>query len=180
MPMGGRWKIAMSRSADMSDDYYPSWLAPGMLADDFPWQAGVRTTLPTFLAEYTLHDSSWIALATDPAYAGSATAVIRFDAFWTEGRVQFPGSVVAEWPILLLHLERLVSLAFAGLDEDIGGISRTIAAADSREVNGTALHETIVEDVHGGRVTLRHAPAVTLLLLDRERQVVPLPLGGAT
>ena len=163
----------------MSDDYYPAWLAPGLLHDNFAWEAGVRSTLPAFLAEYTLHDSSWIGLTTDPTYQGSATAVIRFDAFWTEGRVPFPGSLVAEWPILLIRFERLQSLAFVGLEQDIGGISRTITMAVSRELPGGGVHETVIEDVHGGQVTLRHAPPVTLLLFSREQQVLDLPLGGA-
>ena len=155
------------------DEYYPQWLARGVVLGEIPWEAGARTTMARFLAEFTLHDSCWISLVTDPAYEGAAVAVIRWDTFWTDGRVPFPGSVVAEWPILLIRFVRLDGLRFRGLERDIGGISRTISGAESSVAGDAA--RTEIADVFEGVVTLDHAPEVVVLCLDREKRLVPIP-----
>ena len=156
------------------EDYYPSWLSPGVLTGAFPWEAALHTSLADFLEAYTLHDSNWILFALDPDAGSEATLAFRFDAFWTDGRVPHPGSMVSEWPVLLVRLRGLQAIRFDGYAEaGAEWAPRTIARASSRASTATnSISE--FEDIVGGRVVVEHASRIELLCLDRAGAVVPL------
>ena len=98
----------------VSSDYYPAWLAKALLEDSLPWPDALPTTMPEFLKSYTLHDSVWISLTLDAIYDGGGRAFLRWDTIWTDGRVPFPGSTVAEWPILIIGFSQLHSAELTG------------------------------------------------------------------
>lgn len=161
-------------SEDLAD-YYPAWLGPDLLWDDFPWEAGVATSLGAFLESYTLHDSSWVGLFLDPDQNASAVAVVRWDTFWAEGRVPFPGSAVAEWPFLLIRFSGLRGIRFAGYGAQARDLSpRTISAARSEAIE-TGAHRSVFEDIFDGSVEVEHDPLVDLLCLERDRTPHALP-----
>lgn len=156
-------------------DYYPAWLGPDLLWGEFPWEAGVATTLETFLESYTLHDSSWVGLFLDPDQNASAVAVVRWDTFSTHGRVPFPGGAVAEWPFLLIRFTGLRGVRFAGYGADAEERSpRTISLARS-EAAEVGTHRSVFEDIFGGRVEVEHIAQVEVLCLARDRTPHPLP-----
>ena len=98
--------------------YYPEWLGPRLIDDAVEWSSAVATSLVSFLEQYTLHDSTWIGLHLQLDQAGAAIAVIRFDAFWTEGRVPHPGDLVAEWPIILIRFSGVTSIQLTGVQDN--------------------------------------------------------------
>jgi hypothetical protein len=142
------------------------------LEDSLPWSQASPTTLPTFFAAYTLHDSSWITLNTDPLYDGEARAVLQWDTHWTGGRVPYPGDLVANWPILIIKFERVSSILFQGFEGDCP--PRGVDAATT-DVVSPERHRTLIEDHYGGRVELLHAPSVRLLCLSSSGQVQEIP-----
>ena len=145
-------------------DYYPDWLGRDLVADRFPWNEDL-VRLDKFFEHYTLHDSYWIRLYAEPQH--EATLLLRWDTFWTNDRVPFPGSAVAEWPILAIRLldvrESAVELLESG-----------IAAAECQTA-GDHLRTT-VEDHAGGNAVLVHAPAVRMICLSRDRETLAIPL----
>ena len=158
--------------------YYPSWLGSDLFDDAFPWEQGIMTSASAFLGSYSLHDSIWITLLLDPQYDGSGVAVVRWDTFWTDSRVAYPGSFVAEWPILLARFSSISSVAFEGF-QDSGGSPRTISHADTQLNAGSGdqveLHKTSFCDIYGGKVHITHGTPIRLLCLNRNRDVLPIP-----
>jgi hypothetical protein len=69
-----------------------------------PLGCGITTTMAKFLDAYTLHDSYWIDITLDPTC--EALLIIRWDTFWTDGRVVRPSSRITQWPILLVRMPR--------------------------------------------------------------------------
>jgi hypothetical protein len=163
----------MPAPADLAD-YYPSWLSEDLLWDAYPWDSGTSLTLATFLAGYTLHDSTWVGLHVDPDLDGAATAIIRWDTFWTDGRVPFPGGTVAEWPFLLIRFHGVTSVRLREFERDPTLSPRTISDASSSAV-GESKYRTVVTDIMGGAVEIDHAGRVDLVCLSRERQVHLIP-----
>jgi hypothetical protein len=153
-------------------DHYPDWLGRDLVAGNLPWSEGVASSLPAFLDRYTLHDSYWIGLYAEPGRC--ATLLLRWDTFWTQGEVPFPGSLVAEWPLLAVRFDALdrseVRLRDHGLASALSG--PTNRAADA--------HRTHLADHHGGDATLVHAPGVRLLCLSRSREPLPLLVPAET
>jgi hypothetical protein len=89
--------------------YYPAWLGDALVRGSLPWDQGLSVLMPRFLHEYTLHDSVWEGLWVEPAF-GEATAVIRWDSFWSEGRIPYPeGEYDLEggWPLLLIRFQHV-------------------------------------------------------------------------
>jgi hypothetical protein len=149
-----------------SSDFYPEWLAEALLHGTLPWSEGYLTTLPRFFASYTLHDSSWIGLAANPAYDCELRALVRWDTFWTEGRVPYPGSIVAEWPILAIRFRKILRVALDGFDATDSATERSIADVATTEL-APEQHQTTFRDSSGATVEVVHAPPVELLCLDR-------------
>lgn len=140
------------------------WLGPDLLWDEFPWEMGVKTDMPTFLAKYTLHDSGWVGVFIEPDAQGLAVVVIRWDTFWTDGRVPFPGSAVAEWPFLLIRLSEFQGIELIDFRRDPSS-PRTISGTSCDPVSHE-LHITKIEDVYGGTVVLKHGPSLDILCLS--------------
>ena len=176
------------------DEYYPSWLGQDLINDNFDWQQSLKTTMPAFLAEYTLHDSYWIGLYVQPNR--KIIAVIRFDTYWSKGRVFFPGSFVADWPILLVRFARAFRIDLNGLEEGETIGNATSIRLDSsqreqmleREISRSAdvdilgeyildedLHRTLFEDIYGGQVDVWHSAEVNLLCFNRQKESLLLP-----
>lgn len=157
-----------------STSYHPDWLGRRLLDDDFAWDEALTIPLSKFFEHYTLHDSVWIALYLTVNDLGVAIAVIRFDAFWTEGRVLHPGSKIAEWPILLLRFSELSSVQLNGFVEP-NWSSRTIDSAETEALLAPLQVITTIADVYGGRMSITHHPLVRILCLNRAGEALPLP-----
>lgn len=159
----------------MEEHYDPDWLRKGLIDGAFPWGSGYAGTLARFLDRYSLHDSFWVGLWLQTT--GRGIAVIRWDLAWNqpiddkEEREEVPF-----WPILLVHFERLhvVQVVDGPRTETRGG--EAITWAESRPVGETGIserHETIV---HGGvEIRLVHDPAVSVLLINRSGEAIPIP-----
>ena len=155
--------------------YFPPWLADALLTDSLPWEQAVPTRLDAFLAAYTLHDSDWIAFSLDPSYDGGGLAVLRWDTFWTEGRVAFPGSFVADWPILLIRFRRVHSCRQVGYNTDAPVPTRGIASGECKPLADSQFMRTIVADHYGGQLEVEHAPEVDILCMARAGDVISIP-----
>src|SRR6185312_6677969 len=94
--------------------YYPEWLGSRLIDDAFDWEIALETTVEAFLEQYTLHDSSWIGFHLQVDQAGAGLAIIRFDAFWTDGRIPHPSAVVEEWPILVVRFAGITEVQLTG------------------------------------------------------------------
>lgn len=147
----------------------PEWLSAMLRATDLLAVGGESTTVASFLDAYTLHDSYWIALLSD---GWAAHLVIRFDAFWTGGRVPHPGPVVAEWPILVLTLPRLARVE---LDLQDAGIGEAISVPHEAD-NG--LVTTLIHDHVGGSAELVHSMNIQVHCFDSEGTSLPLAPGA--
>jgi hypothetical protein len=116
----------------IDNDYYPRWLSQGLLENSFAWNRAQTSSMPAFLAQYTLHDSPWIGFWFG---AGEPIALIRWDTFWHKDRIPFPGSNVAEWPLLLMKFTRLYQyLISTRKDLDDFVLGEVIEAAESNLV----------------------------------------------
>ena len=160
-------------------DYYPPWLADALLSDTLPWERAARIRLSDFLAAYTLHDSEWINFSLDPIYDGGAVAVIRWDTIWTDGRVAFPGSFVADWPLLFLRFHRVHRASQDGYESGSPVPTRGIGSAECRPAGDVSRVITVIADHYGAQLEIEHAPEVDVLCLDRAGAVVPVPGFGA-
>ena len=76
---------------------YPASLGTLLLEGPLPWDDAVTIGMPQFTERYTLHDSFWEGFWLEAAY-GEATAVIRWDTFWTEGRIAVEALVAGNAP----------------------------------------------------------------------------------
>jgi hypothetical protein len=151
----------------VAQSYYPAWLGGDLVEETLPWEGALATTLSEFLQQYSLHDSIWIGLYLGLNQEG--VLLLRWDTVWTEGRVPFPGPLVAEWPVLAV---KLTGLAVTDVRlRDIG-----IAGAVSAPVQGETLHRTVIDDQESGSAALVHEPEVKLLCLDRTRNLLPVPM----
>ena len=157
--------------------YYPQWLGPRLLEDSFTWGEALTTSLPAFGEQYTFHDSVWIGLHLHLDLTGGATAIIRLDSFWTEGKVPHPGSLVAEWPILLVRFSDVGAVRLSGF---VGSdwSSRTIDASETTD-STAGRHRTSFDDIYSGRVEIDHAPPVQILCFDRSGEALKLPFRDA-
>lgn len=160
------------------DDYYPDWLGRDVFAGVLPWERALTTTISSFLQQYSFHDSYWIGLFLESNSNG--VMIVRWDTFWTEGRVPFPGSMVAEWPILILRLSRLQHVEVALREDGLAGVTSsplTEQEVQSLSVEGD-LHRTQIDDHSGGVVQLCHEPNIALLCFNRQRDILEIPLKG--
>jgi hypothetical protein len=154
--------------------YFPEWLGNSLIGGDLPWDQATRSTIQEFLAEYTLHDSIWINLIVGTSDDGEVLAVIRWDTFWTRGRVPHPGSAIANWPILIIRLPRVEGVRLEGFATTTQ-TTRTISTASSVGVDEGGIQLTEIRDVEGGRILLEHDAAVEILCLAHDRSVLPVP-----
>lgn len=171
---------------------YPDRLGGDLLGGDLPWEAAVEATMPNFLSRYTLQDSLWIGLYLQPK--AEAVALVRWDTYWTDGRLPSAGDAVADWPVLLVRFERAYQTfttypgpeereTFSGLPEAISDATSAALWPSERE----SLLDTILRAPGGGRVLRlfgrrhaapdHHLPRVPLVGRDlaRRRHPVPVP-----
>lgn len=177
---------------------YPAWLGAGLL-NGFDWSVGASSTMPRFLDEYTLHDSSWIGLWGEPGF--ETTILIGWDTHWSRGRLPYPiEGAPSGYPYLLIQFERLwLQRAWFEGDEIaaiIGGaISRALGDEEkhlivtprpeprpdkgrgrtSKYLQAEHLFHTVLSPVAGGDVELWHGGATRFLCLDGAGQVLPIP-----
>lgn len=143
--------LASSRTCPAG--YYPDWLSPALVDDQVLDTPGIETTMATFVDGYTLHDSYWIALVTN---IWASRVAVRFDEFWSDGRVPHAGSAVAEWPVLIIMMIDLVSTRIQLREAGIG-------QAISVSVDGSDTHSTtVIRDHQNGSAELVHASKVRI------------------
>jgi len=181
---------------------YPDWLGRRLIEDEFDWPSANSTSMPRFLSQYSLHDSYWIGIHVQPNF--ETIAVLRWDTFWTEGRVPFPGSTVEEWPVLLIQFERLYQLHSSYLWPTVSEEwkpTETVASAESvlvtkqdqekmlawlalderqpeelkRFVLEDELYHTTFHPIYGGRIDVKHGSATKLLCYDFEENQLNIP-----
>jgi hypothetical protein len=179
------------------DHFFPGSLGKGLLTGDLPWTSAQRVTMAAFLASYSLHDSYWMGLWSEPASA--PVAVIRWDTFWTHGRVEHPGPAVDTWPILLIRFPQIDQLLLAvGTDELSyeginGAISQPVSATEREALLSVAtgrttlndrmieylldpvVYHTIIEGIGWHEVHVFHRGEVEVLCLSQEGQLIVVP-----
>lgn len=160
---------------------YPNWLGLGLL-NGFSWSASAEATMPRFLDEYTLHDSSWIGLWSEPEF--ETVALIGWDTHWSRGRLPYPvEGTPGGYPYLLIQFGWMYRL---GLSFEADATA-TIASASSRLVKPSEcsfsprvglserVFQTIVAPISGGDVELWHGGATRFLCLDGAGRPLPIP-----
>jgi hypothetical protein len=162
----------------VEDPYYPAWLGGDLVEETLPWEGALSTTLADFLEQYSMHDSCWIGLYLGVNQEG--VLLFRWDTNWTEGRVPFPGSHVADWPVLAVKLSglgytdvRLKDMGIAGARSGLVDASGVVIDADNLE-----LHQTVIDDFSGGSAILIHEAGVKVLCFDRGRNELKIPMSG--
>jgi hypothetical protein len=141
---------------------YPDWLGRDLLAGTLPWELGLPSSLDTFLDRFTLHDSLWVGLFTEPER--NATLILR----WT------PPAPPADPHLLAIRFE---GLERADVKLRAGEIESVVSGPTSRAADW---HRTQVEDRRGGSAALLHAPNVRLLCLTLDRVHLALPVPAET
>jgi hypothetical protein len=181
-------------------DYYPAWLSRSLLETTLPWQAAQTASMPEFLKKYSLHDSPWIGFWFG---ALETVAAIRWDTIWNQDVIPFPGSQVAEWPILLIRFERVYQYLVAGnwseneflVGEGIAAAESTLLDAQQREAMlnlslqmkgfsddarlqylDESLHHTVFTGTYYRHVHLFHGGETRFLCLTPAGEVIPIPL----
>ncbi len=160
------------------DDYYPVWLGQALITDDLPWEQATSSTFPSFLEHYSVHDSYWIGLYLEPQR--NAIGIVRWDTFWTKGIIPFPGSRVAEWPLLIMRFSGVLHSDINLQEDGIAGATSAPIHQKDRSRWGIAtdlqLDHTQIEDHRGGIAELLHHPQVAFLCLSCQREVLSIPL----
>jgi len=179
---------------------YPAWLGLGLL-NGLDWSRSAASTIPRLLQEYTLHDSSWIGLWSEPGF--ESLALIGWDTHWSRGRLPYPiAGTPAGYPFLLIQFERLWRGRFRFGDEYAlptiaHATSRLVPQAEKLNLNliGSAapgeigqeharshkyleqeiLFHTIVTPVVGGDVELWHGGTTRFLCLDAAGNALAIP-----
>lgn len=185
-------------STPPDESTYPSWLGPLLLRDQLPLSDVQRTTMAAFLAEYTLHDSYWIGLWCDPV-SQSAAAIFQWDSFWSDGRIPFPSSLVATWPILIIVFPQVAHVSFSDKTGDI--LLNGIATAETTVLSHTeraqllevlitfqafpdsaaqfSLDDTIcrtsISGILGEQLIIVHAPEVQVLCFTHAGERLAIP-----
>ena len=183
-------------------DFYPYGLGGQVIGGGLDWTRATAVTMQRFLAAYTLHDSNWIGLFLQPAY--ESIAIIRWDTFWSKGRVEFPSPTVATWPILLVRFARVYQMhATYPKETSPAGFSwqETIQHAESEVVDepnrlrlldwltleprepeasvnivlGDDLQHTVFYPVIGGRIDLWHGGSTRILCLTATGETIQIP-----
>ncbi|MEL7084699.1 MAG: hypothetical protein AAGM36_09400 [Cyanobacteria bacterium J06597_1] len=144
------------------------------MEDALPWEQGVEANFKQFNDQYTLHDSFWIGIFYDVAFAQTVTLAIRMDAVWLPDRLKqhIPSpSYVDNWPYLFIRLCEVEQISTARY-ADVGGDCRAIAYHEFEEVEQTKV--LAIDDIYGGQVTIIYQGIETFLTLDKHRQIIQL------
>jgi hypothetical protein len=87
-------------------------LAALLAQEALPWDQAEEWEFDSFLNVFTLHDSLWLALQFDVAWAGAATAAIAFDPIWNKMDVQAT-STCAGRPTLFIRFPNIAQICKA-------------------------------------------------------------------
>ena len=117
---------------------YRSWLGARLTDTGFDWAQAQISTMPHFLEHFTLHDSYWAGFWMEPPF--ETVAIFQWDRVWLERRegkqLQFPksweGSLVEDWPLLLIQFERVWKLESSYFPQEKFGLTETVSDATSR------------------------------------------------
>lgn len=158
--------------------YHPEWLGKNIVGSNLPWERAQKDALSSFLNQYTLHDSYWIGLYLMPQRKG--ILVVRWDTFWTKGKVPYPGSAISEWPILIFQLSGLQQVEIALVEDGIAGASsQPIKKNEQGEIlvsTSVVLHHTQVNDHSDGKASFVHDSVVEILCLSRNGDILEVPM----
>ena len=163
-----------SMGEDVGRPLYPTSLVEPLLdyerGEKTPPPRGVQTTMARLLDEYTLHDSYWMSLNVEQF---ESDLLIRFDAYWSKGRIPHPGARVGKWPRLIITMSGLVETQL-----DFGAInySSSIGGADSAEHPTRERKAVTRYQLDAGLVALVHDPIVELRMIDPEGNLITIPL----
>ncbi len=146
-------------------------LAHRIIDGYLPWNRSVEFHIDGFLEKYTLHDSYWIGLFTDCAYADTVIAVILFDPVWNSS-VSTPTPVCADWPLLFLRFKCVSGIHLSGF-RDIEGTQRGISGVDVEHLS-TEEVKTVINDHYGASVSVQHFPLIDALALSPDESVLDL------
>ncbi len=140
---------------------FPDRRGRDLLAGTLPWELGLPSSLESFLDRFTLHDSQWIGLYTEPQ--STATLILR----WTPPATADP---------------HLLAIRFEGLERadvklEANELESVVSGPTSRAEDW---HRTQVEDRRGGAAALLHTPNVRLLCLTHDRVHLTLPVPAET
>ena len=152
-------------------EYYPIWLGQSVLNDDFQWSQSKLCSVQEFLEKYTLHDSIWVLIKHDVAYADEALIVIRWDSVWLPDEIAESSGVVQDWPILLIKLDGVDQISTLGY-ENIGGIQRGIASAEIESIDGKSIFT--IYDHYGGSVDIVFDGTSRFLALNTKKQLLKI------
>lgn len=147
------------------------WMYGAFVRDTLPWGEGREYSFPEFSEKYTLHDSNWVGVFYDVAYADAAVLAIIWDAVWLPDELARSTSDVGGWPMLFIKAEGATRVSASGY-KDIGGIQRGIGDAEVEEADGAQL--LTITDHYGGRVEVAFTGRLTFLALDRGGRVLPI------
>jgi hypothetical protein len=147
--------------------HYPDWLGDALVRGSLPWNQGLSVTMPNFLQEYTLHDSIWEGLWAEPAF-GEATAIVRWDSFWTEGRVPYPSGEherTGSWPLLLIRFRHVYQVVVTQSSfGEPGDFPDIIIDSNSRNISQKERESLLMEGLRQPMLT----DDALLYLLDDE------------
>jgi hypothetical protein len=182
--------------ADTAWPGWPAWLGSRIINHAFDWTHGQPTTLPHFLAQYTVHDSGLIGVWSDP-FDHDGWVIISWDTFWTQGRVPYPGPETEHWPFLVLYFPMLYHISTDAPPRDAtmnilaSATSRVFPAAsaewvaaalvDALEIASPApppaetIHHTALVGILGVTCHLLHGPDVVLFCLTDDGTPIPIP-----
>ncbi|MGI8967939.1 MAG: hypothetical protein ACR2GA_02395 [Chloroflexota bacterium] len=172
--------------------YYPRWLKRDLVDDFFFWDKAQETLMPTFLRQYTLHDSHLVGLWL--GRSGGLLAVIQWDPFDVsvdEERIDVGvedsdadplvdhrwGDDVAYWPYLLIRFPNLHSLQVLDTPGGASQFDPSIiwSAASSPAVHERSLYQTDIEGSVWEGLRIVHDPRGSILCLNRAERVVTMP-----
>jgi hypothetical protein len=174
-----------------------------MREEDLDWAHGQRTTMPSFLAHYTLHDAQ--ALGCAFTVEGAAVLTFAWDRVWLEAPFTQAGLPTPEEPWLFLKFPRVLSATIDDTAPDRAYEDGTVARADSGLLSpeqrvdlGTVLsllpattaignsvtsdaalleetHCTMVETIFERRILLYHTRDVVVLCQEADGRRIQIP-----
>jgi len=140
-------------------DHHPEWLGRDLVAGTLPWEQSVASSVAAFLERFSLQDSHWVGLYSEPEQVSTLLLL------WSpEGRRC----------VLAVRFDALERAEVKLRESRIAG---AVSGPTSRAADW---HRTHIEDRQGGGATLLHAPNVRLLCLAQDRTAVPLPVPAET
>ena len=166
----------MATTDEMKAWENPDWLGRAIEQDDLPWGEALVTTMPEFLARYSLHDSTWRGLFLRAGGVGVAT--VQWDTHWSRERVPLIDAEAEEhgWPFLFIRLtvHQVTAGAKKRSDRNPNDIIMK-ATCDTEGVKKTnaGVHATELVCL-SSETKITHDAGVLILCLNSDRQTLQL------